>query len=148
MSYRPIRLATRAVLLKDDRLLVVNAYPGNKSDLWCVPGGGAEPGSSLPENLAREVFEETGLTIKVGLPCLVNEFHSPDHGFHQVEVFFRCTLQSGQLSAEWQDPEAIVHKRQFVTREELSGLRFKPSSLIDIAWGDGIHYDPLERIVS
>lgn len=148
MSYRPIRLAARAVLLQDDRLLVVNAYPGNKSDLWCAPGGGAEPGASLPENLAREVFEETGLTIQVGAPCLVNEFHSPDHGFHQVEVFFRCTLLTGELSTDWQDPEAIVHKRQFVTRSQLSSLRFKPSSLIDIAWGDGVHYDPLERIVS
>ncbi len=148
MTYRPIRLAARAVLLHEDRLLLVNAYPGQQSDLWCAPGGGVEAGASLPDNLAREVYEETGLRVDVGTPCLINEFHSPEHGFHQVEVFFRCALVEGQLSDDWQDPEAVVNRRQFVTRQEIRALRVKPSSLIDLAWGDGLHYDPLERIVS
>ena len=58
----------------------------------CAPGGGAEVGSSLPQNLIREVYEETGLHVEVGAPALVNEFHDPKSGYHQVEVFFRCTL--------------------------------------------------------
>ena len=148
MSYRPIRLATRAVLLHENRLLLVNAYPGQQSDLWCAPGGGADPGASLSDNLRREVHEETGLTIDVGPPCLVNEFYAPELGFHQVEIFFRSTLLSGTLRDDWQDKAAIVHSRQFVTQDHMRTLRFKPSSLIDIAWGDGVHYDPLERIVS
>ncbi len=79
----PIRLATRAIILQENRLLLVNAFPDGKSDLWCAPGGGAEMGTSLPDNLIREVHEETGLTVRVGPPCLVNEFHNPDDGFHQ-----------------------------------------------------------------
>ena len=47
------RLAVRAAILHSGRLLVVNAYPGQRSDLWCLPGGGVEPGQSLPENLIR-----------------------------------------------------------------------------------------------
>lgn len=141
------RLATRAVILHDDRLLLVNAWPGAQSDLWCAPGGGAEPHSSLPDNLAREVHEETGLTISVGAPCLVNEFHDPKGSFHQVEVFFRATITSGALSDDWKDPEGIVHKRRFFTRAELRALRLKPSSLPDVAWGEGIAYDPLEPIL-
>jgi 8-oxo-dGTP diphosphatase len=69
------RIAARAVILHHDRLLLVNAWPGEQSDLWCAPGGGVERGSSLPDNLVREVYEETGLTIAVAAPCLVNEFH-------------------------------------------------------------------------
>ena len=42
-------------------MLLVNAYPGEASDLWCAPGGGAEAGTSLHDNLVREVLEETGL---------------------------------------------------------------------------------------
>ena len=148
MAYRPPRIAVRAVILKENKILMVNAYPNGQSDLWCAPGGGVEPGSALPENLKREVFEETGLTISVGAPCLVNEFHAPDHGFHQIEIFFRAHIIAGEITPDWTDPEHIVSDRRFFSREELSHIRFKPDRLIDIAWGaENAQYDPLEVIV-
>ena len=141
------RLATRAVILHENRLLLVNAWRDPGSDLWCAPGGGAETGQSLPDNLAREVHEETGLTIRVGPPCLVNEFHDPAGGFHQVEVFFRATITAGRLSDDWTDPEGIVSRRRFVTRDEMQGPRFKPGSLPHVAWARGFGYVPLELIL-
>jgi 8-oxo-dGTP pyrophosphatase MutT (NUDIX family) len=149
MRHRSPRLATRALILHEDRLLLVNAYPGGRSDLWCAPGGGVEPGRSLPENLMREVMEETGLTIAVGLPAMINEFHDPKSGFHQVDLFFRCTIASGTLSDEWRDPERVVTRRRFFTRADLDlgRIRFKPDSLPAAAWEDGLAYDPLEVIV-
>jgi 8-oxo-dGTP pyrophosphatase MutT (NUDIX family) len=148
MKVRSPRLAVRAIILHESRLLLVNAYPGGKSDLWCAPGGGVEPGQSLPDNLVREVHEETGLTITVGAPALVNEFHDPGSGFHQVDFYFHATVAAGRLAAEWTDPEGVVDQRRFVTRDEFAGLRVKPDSLGDVAWGTGgITYDPLELIV-
>jgi len=126
---------------------MVNAWPGGVSDLWTAPGGGAELHQSLPENLIREVHEETGLTITVGLPVLVNEFHDPNGTFHQVDIYFRCTLTGGELSDAWQDPEGVVTERRWVTRNELANLRFKPDTLPEAAWGNGIVYDPLEPII-
>jgi len=143
----PIRLAARAVIVEDDRLLLVNAFPGPRSDLWCAPGGGVEAGVSLPDTLRREVREETGLAIAVGAPCLVNEFHEPASGFHQVEVFFRCSVEAGALSDGWRDPEGIVSRRRFVTRDEMAGLRVKPDSLARIAFSGGTGYDALEHLV-
>ncbi|MEM9798108.1 MAG: NUDIX hydrolase [Pseudomonadota bacterium] len=147
----PIRLAVRALLLHRDRLLIVNAFaPGAGSDLWCAPGGGVEPHASLTENLAREVQEETGLSIRVDDPCLVNEFHAPDRAFHQVEIFFRCRLRAGRLDDDWRDPEGVVTRRRWVTRPELEALRYKPSALPKVAWRDtdAPAYDPLERLVT
>jgi 8-oxo-dGTP diphosphatase len=143
-----VRMAARAIILHDDQLLLVNAYKGRK-DLWCAPGGGAEPHQSLPENLTREIHEETGLTIRVGAPCLVNEFHDPNGTFHQVEVFFRCTLVAGELDPAWQDPERIVTQRRWVTRMELGNMTVRPKSLAGVAWGDAgaLLYDPLEAIL-
>jgi 8-oxo-dGTP pyrophosphatase MutT (NUDIX family) len=147
MKPRSPRLAARAVLLHHDRLLLVNAYPEGTSDLWCAPGGGVHAGQSLPETLEREVMEECGLRIRVDLPCLVNEFHDPASGFHQVDVYFRARLLDRHLPSEWTDPAGIVSQRRFVTRSEMTRLRFKPDSLPQVAWGGGFHYDPLEVIV-
>lgn len=143
------RLAVRAVIVHQGRLLLVNAFPGQTSDLWCVPGGGVERGTSLPENLMREVQEETGLTIQVGVPCLVNEFHDPASGFHQVDLYFRATLTGAPRIEGWRDPEGVVNRWQWVTEGELRALRFKPDSLPEVAFGpEGVVlYDPLEPIV-
>ena len=148
-TQRPIRLAVRAILMHRNRLLLVNAFPADQSDLWCAPGGGAEPHQSLPDNLAREVYEETGLEIRVDAPCLTNEFHNPQTGFHQVEVFFHCRLRRGVLNDAWQDPEQVVSKRRWVSRTEMAALRFKPAALPAVAWGDvdAPRYDPLELLV-
>jgi 8-oxo-dGTP diphosphatase len=141
------RLAVRALILHEDRLLLVNAYPERNSNLWCAPGGGVQPGASLPENLMREVMEETGLTVAVGSPVLINEFNDPAIGFHQVEIFFRCTITAGKLDPEWLDPEHIVTDRRFFTRAEMMLIRFKPDTLPVATWDDRTMYDPLEHIV-
>lgn len=141
------RLAVRAAILHRDRLLVVNAYPGQKSDLWCLPGGGVEPAQSLPQNLQREVTEETGLTIAVGPPILINEFHDPGGRFHQVELHFRATLD-GPDTITLADPEGVVNRFRWVTRDQLARLRHKPDGLANAVWGDQFaHYDPLEAII-
>jgi 8-oxo-dGTP diphosphatase len=145
---RPPRLAVRAILLHEDRLLLVNAWKG-KTHLWCAPGGGVEAHASLPDNLKRELHEECGLTVAVGRPCLVNEFHDPRSDFHQVDIYFRCTLTGGNPTGDWTDPEGIVSHRRWVTRAEIATLTVKPDSLAAVAWGPDApaSYDALEPIV-
>lgn len=144
----PIRLAARAVILREGRLLLVNAWKG-RTHLWCAPGGGVEAHQSLAEALVREVFEETGLRVAVGAPCLVNEFHDPGGTFHQVDVYFRCGIVAGDPDGAWTDPEGVVTHRRWVARGEMGGLRVKPDSLAAVAWGEAgaIAYDPLEPIL-
>ena len=143
------RLAVRALIVEEGRLLLVNAYPDGKSDLWCAPGGGVETGASLTENLAREVFEETGLTVAVGGLALVNEFHNADTGFHQVELFFRADVTGGAIDPAWQDPDRIVTDRRFFAPDEFGAIRFKPDSLPAIAFAAVplARYDPLEHMI-
>ncbi|ESW59127.1 MAG: NUDIX hydrolase [Rhodobacter sp. CACIA14H1] len=150
MIRRRHRIAARALILHEDRLLLVNAYPDGRSDLWCAPGGGLEAGQSIPDNLMREVMEETGLSVAIHAPVMVNEFHDPASGFHQIDLFFRATITGGALDPRWIDPEGVVTDRRFFSRAELEGgrVRFKPDSLPAAAWGDAPLYDPLEVIVT
>jgi 8-oxo-dGTP diphosphatase len=142
------RLSVRAVIVREGRLLIVNAYPGQQSDLWCAPGGGVEAHASLPDNLKREVHEETGMQVVVGGLAGVNEFHAPDSSFHQVDLFFHAEAE-GDVLPGWEDPEGIVNRWAWVTEDALRARRHKPDSLARMAFGGGVvPYDPLEVIVS
>ncbi|MEL6646556.1 MAG: NUDIX domain-containing protein [Pseudomonadota bacterium] len=143
------RLSVRAVIVEHGKLLLVNAYPGNASDLWCAPGGGVEANQSLPDNARREVFEELGVEIEVRGLLGVNEFHAPDGSFHQVDLFFRAQL-IGEMPSTWSDVDGVVNRAAWVAEADLPSYRHKPDTLGHMAFhgGEGVPYDPLETIVS
>lgn len=151
MKHRSPRLAVRALIVQDARVLLVNAFhKARGSDLWCAPGGGVQSGQSLLQNLEREVHEETGLTVSVGELALVNEFHDPTGSFHQVDLFFRCRIIAGSIDPGWQDPDAVVTDRRFFSADELRSIRLKPDRLPDVAFGTPgpPPYDALEPITA
>ena len=51
----------------DGRLLVVRRGREPGRGLWSVPGGRVEPGESVGVAVEREVLEETGLHVTVGI---------------------------------------------------------------------------------
>ncbi|MEM1363209.1 MAG: NUDIX domain-containing protein [Pseudomonadota bacterium] len=131
---RSPRLAVRAVIVERGKLLLVNAFRDPAKTLWCAPGGGVERGSSLTENLAREIYEETGCYVRIGPLCLVSEFHNPEDRFHQVDLFFRATLSTAPPQGAWTDPTGVVSRRRFFAPDELSDLHMTPPELARIAF--------------
>ncbi len=138
MTCPPPRFAARAIIVHEDRLLLVNAYRDPEHNLMCAPGGGVEGGASLRANLQRELMEECGLTISVGAPCLINEFTDSNVSatFHQIEVFFRCEIVEGTVNDDWVDVDGVVDTRRWVSRAEFDRLNVLPPSLGKVAWGD------------
>ncbi|MEM7238091.1 MAG: NUDIX domain-containing protein [Pseudomonadota bacterium] len=130
---RPIRIAVRALIVMEARVLLVNAYRNPEMTLLCTPGGGAEPGEALPEALRREVHEETGLTIEPGVLAGVREFHDPGGDFHQVECFFHATT-AGPLPDGWRDPAGVVRECRLVARASLSNIAHEPTNLAELAF--------------
>ena len=51
---------------RQGRLLMIKRGREPGAGLWSIPGGRIEPGESDAEALAREMLEETGLTVQVG----------------------------------------------------------------------------------
>ena len=129
------RVAARAIIVVAGRVLLVNAYPGEQSDLWCPPGGGAERGQSLQANLRREVLEETGLRIRPGRLLGVSEFVKAETGFHQVELLYRARLLDPADAAVLADPEAVVNRLRWVDARTFATLRVKPDCLGRLAFG-------------
>ena len=54
--------AARAVIFDDaSRILLIRR---GDNHMWALPAGGMEPGESVTECMAREVWEETGLKVE------------------------------------------------------------------------------------
>ena len=59
-----IRLGCSAVIFDEAREKVLLTKRADNG-LWCLPGGGMDPGESVEETIIREVQEETGLIVRV-----------------------------------------------------------------------------------
>ena len=59
-----LKLGSSAVILDEtgNKILLTRRTDNGR---WCLPGGGMDPGESLEECCVREVWEETGLTVRV-----------------------------------------------------------------------------------
>lgn len=62
----------------------------------CFPGGHVEPGESFVESVIREVWEETGLTIKKPVLCGTKQFQT-NNGERYVVFFYKTNRFSGEL---------------------------------------------------
>ncbi len=97
-----------AVVLDDaGRLLLIRRRNAPGRGLWSVPGGRVEPGESLPAAVAREVREETGLTVRVGAE--VGRLTIPGDGVVYDVADFACTLADpGAQPVPGDDADAVV----------------------------------------
>lgn len=68
---------------------------------WGLPGGALELGESAEEAMLREVFEETGLRVKVEafLGAYTRYFQEYPNGdrAQSIAFFFICSIVSGEL---------------------------------------------------
>ncbi len=87
MLHLNAQITTQAIISnsKEEVLLVKR----NKKNGWfTLPGGTIQQGEKIKDGLEREVFEETGLKVKVGKPAWV--WQSDHIGKDLVGVVFVC----------------------------------------------------------
>lgn len=60
------RVAVGAVVIHENKVLLVLRGKAPAKDYWAIPGGSVKLGESLQAAAEREVLEETGLHIKAG----------------------------------------------------------------------------------
>ena len=93
-----LRLGASATIFDAQGRLLLTQRRDN--GLWCLPGGGMEPGESIAECCERETREETGLDVRA--TRLLGVYSDPDwlmikqgQPFQVVALNFLCEVVGG-----------------------------------------------------
>jgi mutator protein MutT len=118
---RPI-VGVGAVIVDDNRVLLVRRGNEPLKGEWSVPGGAVELGETLQAAVAREVREETGLDVDVGpIVEVLDRIRVDATGraqYHYVLVDFLCRPRGGSLACA-SDAEEVT----WAMLDELSQFR-------------------------
>lgn len=81
---------SRAVIIKDGKLLVIHRF-NNGKEYWVFPGGGVEPGETDEQAAVREAKEETSVDVKVDKLLYRHKY---DDGTERL--YYLCDYISGE----------------------------------------------------
>src|SRR5512141_1552775 len=114
---RPL-VGVGAVIVRDDRVVVVQRTTEPLKGQWSIPGGALEIGETLRHCAAREALEETGLKVEASEVLDVFDSIYPDHEgkprYHYVLIDFLCRVTGGELKAASDAAQA-----RWITRDEV-----------------------------
>jgi 8-oxo-dGTP pyrophosphatase MutT (NUDIX family) len=116
-----IRLGCSAAIFDSQGRILLTKRRDNGQ--WCLPSGGMESGESAAEACEREVFEETGLSVRV--KRLVGVYSHPDqliiygdgNKFQIVAIHFEAEVIGGQLGLSDETSDF-----GYFSKEDLDGL--------------------------
>jgi 8-oxo-dGTP diphosphatase len=126
-----------AVVVDEGRVLLVRRGREPLKGQWSLPGGLLELGESLTAGVAREVQEETGLTVEpIELIELLDRIHREEGRvrYHYVIADYLCRVTGGTLQAASDADDA-----RWVERAEWnshSALKLDPITVrvIELGW--------------
>lgn len=111
-----IRVAVDGIVIHQNAILLVEYQDAHLGRHFGLPGGGVEPDELLQAAVQREVREETGVSVRVGLLLLVHEYHPGRHpgnysDEHELRLVFQCTVSdTAPTEPTIPDPDQIgVH---------------------------------------
>lgn len=137
---RPI-VGVGAVVVQDDRVLLVKRRFEPLAGQWSLPGGTLEVGETLQAGVAREVLEETGLEVAVGPVVEVFDriLFDPDDRvrYHFVLIDYLCRPTGGTLQAGSDVADAV-----FATAAELPSFRMTPKAVTVAEKGLAMPWSP------
>jgi 8-oxo-dGTP diphosphatase len=127
------RIAAGALVVDGERLLLVHHLRAGAFDFWVPPGGGVSGAEGLPAAAAREVREETGLEVEIGLLAYIDELIIS--GTRQCKFWYLARPAGGSLSvgSEAAKAEHIV-EAAFLSHAQLGGRTVYPHVIREAFW--------------
>ena len=120
---RPL-VGVGALIMRDGKVLLVRRATEPLKGEWSLPGGLVEVGETLQAAVAREVKEETGLTVEVAQVAAVIDRIYPDPAgkveYHYILIDYLCHGDSADAR-----PGSDVDAVAWCTREQLEALQIQ-----------------------
>lgn len=107
MDNRSPRSTAKALIIRDEHLLVLQMHNEAEGLFYALPGGGQERGEPLPAALQRECLEEVGVIVTVGVLRFVYEsiLPTPERIHHQVDHIFACSIAADAVPTPGSVPD-------------------------------------------
>jgi 8-oxo-dGTP diphosphatase len=132
----PVRTSTKAVIIQNNALLVILGRGELGDEYYYLPGGGQDKFETLENALKRECLEEIDAKVIVGDLLFVRDYISRNHefaafdpNFHQVDFFFECTLEPGEVPKNGSSPDSTQLGVHWMPLSELETAKFYPATL-------------------
>ena len=142
LEIEPVRVSAKALIIEDGRLLCVHKRDDTE-DYFTLPGGGQEPGETLPEALRRECLEEIDADVLVDRLRYVRDYIGRNHPFaamdghrHALEIIFKRTLAPGTVPRLGPRPDSDQVGVAWLEIARLREHQFYPAELADALGGD------------
>jgi 8-oxo-dGTP diphosphatase len=111
-----LQIATAIVRREGELLMVLQAAPGEEP-MWSIPGGRVEPGEFVTDALARELREETGLTVSdPGRLAFIAQVDDRRDGYFATVWSWDVARWDGDLAVD--DPDSFVREAAWVPLAE------------------------------
>ena len=129
-----IRNAVRAVILRDDQLLLLKKTGGARGERYALPGGAQEPQETLVQALSRECLEEIDSTVDIGNMMNVADHFKvretdPPSTRHRVEFLFSCSVPDDYVAHNGNKPDKSQTDVVWVNLARLASIPLYPESL-------------------
>lgn len=124
-----LRIGTSAFIVDSEKRVLLTRRTDNGQ--WCLPGGAMEPGESVQEACAREVWEETGLYVEV--VRLIGIYSDPNrvivypdgNKVHIVALSFEAKITGGELGLSNETTEFGYFTLEEATTMDIIGNHFQ-----------------------
>lgn len=127
-----IRNTVRAVITREQRILLLRKEDELKGERFALPGGAQDPGETLKQAVSRECLEEINTDVEIGDLLHIADFFKkrmqPEPLIrHQIEFLFDCSVPASYIPANGPHPDKSQIEVVWIELDQLSKLPLVPA---------------------
>lgn len=135
MKNKRVKNAVKALIIRDNKIAVIQKYEDNKI-YYTLPGGSQKKFESLEKALIRECMEEISCKVEIQELIFIREYIGKNHEFkekdgdiHKVEFFFLCKIDDKEELKNGIKPDRTQIDVLFIEIDKIEEYNFYPKGI-------------------